>query len=94
MMKKLFSNSCYCKGVVRFFISDWLRIQFGREQAFYPPDKIKRQTDAVFALQYQKDGETYYGDCYTRVTPDEKFIFAEIGTDIGEDIRFAVFKDN
>ncbi len=69
----MFSNSCYCKGVVRFFISDWLRIQFGREQAHAT--------------------ETYYGDCYTRVTPDEEYIFAEIGTDIGEDIRFAEFKD-
>ena len=30
----------------------------------------------------------------TVMAQDEEYIFAEIGTDIGEDIRFAVFKDN
>lgn len=70
-----------------------LQTNADRIHVFCPLDKLGEQTDAEFAVQYKRNGQTNYSSCFTEVTNDKKYLWGTIYSDEYEDIRVALFKD-
>ena len=70
-----------------------LQTNADRIHVFCPSDKLGEQTDAEFAVQYKRNGQTNYSSCFTEVTNDKKYLWGTIYSDEYEDIRVALFTD-